>query len=76
MGFFSKNDIREYKDLECYCAFLDSLILKDSYISRKDYLSESKKLDDTYSKLSLMDKENVLIAWCKQNKVDYKKLKL
>ncbi len=67
MGLFSKNDIKEFKDLEGYCTSLDSLLLKDSFISRKDYLEESRKLDETYNKLSLMDKENVLVAWCKQN---------
>lgn len=74
MGLFSKNEAEEYRGLEAYSVFLDSLLLKDDYISRKDYLNESSKLDETFNKLSLMDKENVLAAWCKQNKVDYKKL--
>ena len=75
MGLFSKNEVEEYKRLETYSVFLDSLLTKDDYVSRKDYLLESNALNDIYDKLSLMDKENVLVAWCKQNKVDYKKIK-
>lgn len=75
MGLFNKNNIEEYKQLENYCSFLDSLLSNDDYISRKDYLNNQKELSGTFDKLSLMDKENVLAAWCKQNKVDYKKIK-
>ena len=75
MGLFTRNDVQEYKELESFSFFLDSLLSKDDYISRKEYLIESTKLNETFDKLILMDKENVLAAWCKQNKVDFKKLK-
>lgn len=48
---------------------------KDDYISRKEYLIESTKFNETLDKLILMDKENFLLARCRQNKVDFKKLK-
>ena len=75
MGLFTRNDVQEYKELESFSFFLDSLLSKDDYISRKEYLSESTKFNETFDKLILMDKENVLPAWCKQNKVGYKNLK-
>ena len=75
MGLFTRNDVQEYKELESFSFFLDSLLSKDDYISRKEYLIESTKLNETFDKLILMDKENVLAAWCKQNKADFKKLK-
>ena len=75
MGLFTRNDVQEYKELESFSFFLDSLLSKDDYISRKEYLSEATKLSETFGKLILMDKENVLAAWCKQNKADFKKLK-
>ena len=75
MGLFSKNDVEEYRLLNEFSLFLDSLLSKDNYISRKDYLSQSHLLDELYKKLTLMDSEEVLLAWCKKNKVDYKKIK-
>ena len=75
MSLFAKNNTDEFKVLSNYCNFLDSLLSRDDYISRKDYIFESSKVGETNNKLSLMDKENVLNAWCKQNKVDYKRLK-
>lgn len=74
MGLFVKNDTKEYKDLESFGAFLDSLMLSDDYISRKSYLRPYNELLDTYKELSLLEERNVLQAWCKSNKVDYKKL--
>jgi len=51
-GFFIKNDIKEYKDLELFGAFLDSLLLSDDYISRKSYLRPYNEVLDIYKKLS------------------------
>ena len=75
MGLFSKNEVHEFVDLTTFSGFIDSLLLKDCYISRKDYFDEFSKLQEIVDKLNLMENENVLLAWCKQNKVDYKKLK-
>ena len=75
MGLFSKNEAQEYINLASFNDFIESLLLKDRYISRKEYFTEFSKLKETVDKLVLMEKENVLLAWCKQNKVDYKKLK-
>ena len=75
MGLFSKNNCDEFILLEKYSEFLNALLAKDDYISKKNYSSESSKVIDVFNKLSLMEKENVLLAWCKQNKVDYKKIK-
>ena len=75
MGLFSRNDTKEFKQLEDYSLFIDQLLLKDDYISRKEFLTEFNDIDELYKKLTLMDSENVLVAWSKQNKIDYKKLK-
>lgn len=75
MGLFSKNDATEYLEFSSFSEFIDSLLLKDHYISRKEYNSELSKLAETAQKLMLMEDENVLSAWCKQNRVDYKKFK-
>jgi DNA helicase-4 len=74
MGLFTKNEAKEYKDLDAFGVFLDSLMSSDEFISRKAYLSSYNVLFDTYSELSLLEERNVLQAWCKSNKVDYKKL--
>lgn len=75
MGFFSKNDVQEFKQLATFSDFIDLLISKDHYLSRKEYYTEFSSLSETVNKLILMESENVLLAWCKQNRVDYKKLK-
>lgn len=75
MGLFTKNEVLEYKNLASFSDFIDSLLLKDHYVSRKEYYSEFSELKETVNKLSLMEDENVLLAWCRNNKVDYKKLK-
>ena len=74
MGFFNKNEAREYKELDSFGAFLDSLISEDEYISRKAYVESYANLSDTFNELTLLEERNVLQAWCKSNKVDYKKL--
>ena len=33
------------------------------------------KYNEVYSKLKLMEKENVLFSWCKKNKTNYNELK-
>ena len=76
MGLFSKNDVQEFKGLVSFSDFIDELVLNDRYLSRKEYYSEFLNLKEVVNKLVLMDNENVLLAWCKQNRADYKKLKL
>lgn len=76
MGLFSKNDVQEYKQLEEFSNFLDKLINGDEYISRKEYLDSFNSLSATIDDLSLMEERQVLLAWCKQNRVDYKALQL
>lgn len=74
MSLFVKNDTKEFKQLKAFSDFLDSLFNKDSYISRKKYLKEFNELASSVDELNLMEERKVLLAWCKQNKIDYKKL--
>lgn len=74
MGLFSKNDVHEYKQLDIFSGFLDDLSNKDGYISRKEYLETYSGLSSIVDELTLMEERKVLLAWCKQNRVDYKKL--
>ncbi|MCR5091911.1 MAG: UvrD-helicase domain-containing protein [Bacilli bacterium] len=74
MGLFSRNDAPEYKAFEDYSSFIFTLLESDEYLSKKTYADKYEKLADSYSKVSLMDKEGVLDNWCKKNSVDYKKL--
>lgn len=74
MGLLSKKEVKEYQELERFSMFLDSLLLEDSYISRKEYLDKYEDIKSTYDELVLMEGKLVLSVWCKQNKVNYKKL--
>lgn len=74
MGLFTKNDTKEFKELESFYRFLDSLMAADKYISRKQYDKRYCSLLNTYNELMLLEERNVLQAWCKSNKVDYKML--
>ena len=74
MGLFIKNDAKEYKDLHSFGDFLDSLLLRDEFISRKAFLNLYNSLKTTYDELALLEEREVLQAWCKSNKVDYKQL--
>ena len=68
MGLFSKNNIQEYKDLEDYSNFLDSLLSKDDYISRKEYLVNKNKLDETYKRMAGdVLKEDIYVKQIKWN---------
>ena len=73
MGLFTKNEAKEYKELESFDAFLNSLFSDDKYISRKAYADSYANLSDTYKELALLEERNVLQAWRESNKVDYKK---
>ena len=75
MSLFSKNNSSEFKELDAFSVFIDSLLIKDSYISHKEYSHQFEDVQATFKKLSLMDDEKVLNAWCKQNKTEYRKLK-
>ena len=75
MGLFSKNDSIEYKSLDDYSSFLNSLLLNDQFISRKEILEQYNDRLKMIEELELMDDKGVLINWCKKNKTDYKTLK-
>ena len=74
MALSFKNETTEYLYLEKYYESLTNTLLKDNYISKKEYIAKKAEGQDIINKFSLMDKENVLIDWCKKNKTDYKKL--
>ena len=74
MSPFRKNDIKEYQVLDSFSKFLDSLLSKDEYISRKLYLEQYNNLSDTYKELTLLEEKKVLQTWCKSNKVEYKEI--
>ena len=74
MSPFGKNDIKEYQVLDSFSKFLDSLLSKDEYISRKLYLEQYNNLSDIYKELTLLEEKKVLQAWCKSNKVEYKEI--
>lgn len=70
-----RNDTLEYKTFKKYQADIENLMLKDKYISKKDYTKyrDSKRI--MYKKILIMDRENVLLSWCKNNNTSYKKFK-
>lgn len=74
MGLFSKNNVEEFEHLQNYSDLIDGLINEDEYVSRKQYSPFELKIKETYNKLVLMENEKVLLAWCKNNRVEYKKL--
>ena len=74
MGLFIKNNAKEFIDLENFDSFLDDLMNRDEYISRKLFLNLYKQLENTYNELALLEERDVLQTWCKSNKVDYKQL--
>ena len=72
--FRYKNNTEEYKRLEFFYIQMNNLLDNDKYISKKDYLNIYNSNKEIYKKLTLMNDENVLVSWCKQNKTNYKKL--
>ncbi len=75
---FFKNKVEsiEFNILNNYKMNLDELLFLDKYISKKDYILLYNEVKEVYDKLTLMEKESVLISWCKNNDVDYKSLKI
>ncbi len=73
MGLFIKNDNKEYQLLNSFCDYIDSLLLKDRYISRKEYLSLYMDLAKVVEEFSMLEEKKVLQTWCRSNRVDYKK---
>ena len=76
MGFFSKNEAKEYKEFESFSLFIDELTKKDEFISRKEFAERIKLLENSYKEFVLLKDKNVLRVWCKSNRVDYRKLLL
>lgn len=73
--FRNKNESFEFKSLEKYKDNIIALLTCDKYISRKEYISFFESIHELCEKLSLMDKESVLFAWCKKQRTNYIKLK-
>ena len=65
-----RNDTLEYKTFKKYQTDIENLKLKDKYISKKEYMCFYDNKKELFDKLSLMDRENVLLSWCKNNKTD------
>ena len=53
---------------------LEKILNEDSFISKKCYLSIYNEINEVFNKLMLMKDENVLLAWCKNNRTDYVEL--
>ena len=75
MGLFNRNDAEEFKQLQNFESFLSSLLDRDEYISKKEYLSQVESIADTVHELQLMEERKVLVNWCNNNSVNYKRLK-
>ena len=78
MLFFRKkitNDSIEYKSLDEYKNSINRLLSLDSYISRKEYIDFYNENKELFEKLVMMEKESVLLSWCKNNRTDYNQLK-
>ena len=73
MGLFKRfsNDSNEYVIFSEYKRKLELLLNEDSFISKKCYLSIYNEINEVFNKLMLMKDENVLLAWCKNNRTDY-----
>lgn len=70
----NKNDSIEFRCLNEYKNNIEKLLSMDKYISRKDYQGFFDANKAIYDKLNLMDKESVLVSWCKNNKTNYNDL--
>lgn len=76
MGLFSsKNKVKEYIEFENFSKTVDSLLLMDKFISKKEYIYLYEKLSDSYNTLQIMIDQDVFYDWCKNKKVDYKSFK-
>lgn len=73
--FRAKNKALEFISLMEYKSNIESMLLKDKYISKKEYIEFYNANKEIYDKLELMDKEDVLSSWCKKQKTSYEKLK-
>lgn len=75
MGFFNKtNNAEEYKKIDNFLNYIDNLLNMDSYISKKQYLTQYNEVKEMYDKIKYMENENILVAWCKQKKINVKDL--
>lgn len=76
MGLFSsKNKVKEYIEFENFSKTVDSLLLMDKFISKKEYIYLYENLSDSYNTLQIMIDQDVFYDWCKNKKVDYKSFK-
>ena len=66
---------KDFELLKLYQNQVNELLLKDKYISKKEYLKIYKQLTPIIHKLKIMEKESMLELWCQKNKVDYYEIK-
>lgn len=74
--FNTKNNSKEFTELQEYKNNINKLLELDKYISKKDYINLYDAHKTLYDKLQLMEKESILAPWSKKNKTSYKELKL
>lgn len=75
MGFGRKENVKEFDDLKNFYTQIMDILGNDSYISLKDYEKFVFLAKRSYEELTLMENKNVLLAWCKQNKIPIKDLR-
>ena len=68
------NDSNEYVIFSEYKRKLEKILNEDIFISKKCYLGIYNEINEVFNKLMLMKDENVLLAWCKNNRTDYVEL--
>ncbi len=66
---------KDFELLKLYQNQVNELLLKDKYISKKEYLKIYKQLTPIIHKLKIMEKESMLELWYQKNKVDYYEIK-
>lgn len=72
--FKPKSNCEEYLKLIDFKRFLDGLLNKDCYISKKDYLCEKNKILPIIEMLQQFKSQSVFFDWCKKNKLDAKEI--
>ena len=75
MLFRKKNESEEFKVLEEYKHNIFSIMNKEAYLSKKEYLPFVEKARETFLKLVLLDNSSKLVSWCRKEKTEYADLK-
>ena len=75
MPLFSiKKSIKEFDELIKFHQSLKNLLEQARFISKRDYMDIYNVLIDINNTFNNLEKQDMLIDWCKKYKVDYKKL--